>query len=320
MSRKAIAMKLRLKLMYDSQYLCAVCQQRGSHIHHIDKDNSNNQEDNLVVLCTNHHDDAHTKRELSQNLTPSALRDAKRKWLTSVDEQRSLTATMAGQLSLTGNNSLSSIGITWGYINHRRVGQLAKPALLDLNAKSYFHYCVAKGIIDRRGILIKPARAKSANSYIQNAVYDWYEHGDDQRLHSIYTTFVDQISRSVRPIHLERESWTKNRIKSLVRAGDFVFLNRAFYFKGLKETRTNQQRQVYTFKQKIRVEFFVDTINMFGTTSMTVSFSGRKVCAALVQVKSMEEKKGTLVLYCTPIALGVGFGKNWSWPAANPLS
>src|SRR5256885_10341960 len=50
---------------------------------------------------------------------------------------------------------------------------------------------------------------------------------------------------------------------------------------------------------------------MFGTTSMTVSFSGRKVAAAFVQVKSITDSRASLVLDCTPVALGVGFNKNW---------
>src|SRR5713226_5002045 len=98
MTRKAIPTKLRFQLLYDSQYLCAVCQQRGSHVHHIDEDHSNNNEDNLVVLCTTHHDDAHTKRQLSQNLTAGTLRDAKQKWTSKVKETRNLAATLSGQL------------------------------------------------------------------------------------------------------------------------------------------------------------------------------------------------------------------------------
>jgi hypothetical protein len=307
---------LRLKLLYDSQYRCAVCQQRGSHIHHIDKNSSNNQEENLVVLCTNHHDDAHTHRELSQNLTPAALRHAKQEWVALVEERRRLIGTLAGQLSLTGEDSLAAIGVTWGYINHRRVGQLAKPEQLDPGEKRYFEYCVTKGLVDEKGILIKPKAVRPGRHYTRSAVYDWYEHGDDQRLHALYTAFVDQISRTAHPIHLEENGWNKRQIRQLAIPGRLIFLNRAFYFKTVQETRANQHRQVYTFKSKVRVEFFVDTINMFGTTSMTVSFSGRKVCAALIQLKSIEEKKGLLVLHCTPIALGVGFDKNWKANAA----
>jgi hypothetical protein len=308
MPRKALPPALRYKLFYDSQYLCAICQKRGSHVHHIDQDNSNDQEDNLVVLCPVHHDDAHTKRQLSQNLTAEALRDAKQKWIAKVKETRHLTATLSGQLSLVDKNDFTAIGVTWGYINHRRVGQLARPDRFNAEDRSYFNYCKARGLIDQRGLLIKPTDVEVPKAYVGNSVYDWYQFGDDQRLHLIYAAFVDQISRAVQPVHLERESWTKARIEALVSPGDFLYLERGFYFKCVRETRGNQHRRVHTFRRKIVVEFYVDTVDMFGTTSMTVSFTGHNHCAALLLLKSLgHTSDGGLILSCTPIALGVAF-------------
>lgn len=257
-----------------------------------------------------HHDEAHTHHQLSQNLTTSNLRDAKRNWLATVKSQRNKIATLSGQLALNSNNQLSLTGMTWGYINHRRVGQLANPEKLEPQEQSYFQYCRRKGIVDQRGILIKPAGVRLSSGYIGNSIYDWYEHGDDQRLHLVYSAFVDQISTSAQPTHLDNNSWTKARIRSLVRPGAFIFLDRAFFFKSVRESRHNQHRRVYTFRRKVVLEFYVDTVDMFGTTSMTVSFSGHKQCGALVQLKTIEEKKdGRLILHCTPIALGVGFSK-----------
>src|SRR3954463_8100947 len=122
--RKPIPKALKYRLFYESQYRCVVCQQRGSHIHHIDQDNSNNDEANLVVLCTAHHDDAHTTRQLSQNLNSGVLRDAKGRWVALVRERRNSAATVVGQHSLMSNRFFS-MGVTWGYINHRRVALLA---------------------------------------------------------------------------------------------------------------------------------------------------------------------------------------------------
>lgn len=312
MARKPFPKKLKHKLLYDSQYVCAVCQQQACHIHHIDQDHSNNDEENLVVLCSAHHDEAHTKRQLSQNLSPDALRDAKQKWTAVVNEKRELAATVSGQLLIAKNSPLASMGIAWGYINHARVGQLARPELLNSSDIEYFEYCRSRGIIDQKGILIKPSNALMSDSYIRNSVYDWYERGDDHRLHRIYSVFVDQISKMVQPIHLESENWTKTQIVDLINPGNFIFLDRAFYFKNVEETQENQHRRVRTARRKISIEFYVDTIDMFGTTSMTVSFSGYKHCGALLQLKSFVQKsKGELVLHCTPIALGVGFNKQW---------
>lgn len=312
MSRKSIPKKLKLQILYESQYVCAICQSGGCQIHHIDGDNSNNQEENLVLICAAHHDEAHTNRKMSQNLNEDALRDAKARWNITVQEKRDSTATVSGQLSIAEDSLLAPMGITWGYINHNRVGQLAKPAALGSEDLQYFNYCKERGLVDPKGVLIKPQGVQNSSSYIRNSVYDWYEHGDDLRLHKLYSAFVDQISSSVQPIHLEPEGWTKARIRGLVRPGGFIFLDRAFYFKGISETTENEHRHVRTFKRKVVLDFYVDTIDMFGTTSMTISFSGHKTCAALVQLKSINDTEdGGLILHCTPIALGVAFNKNW---------
>lgn len=311
MARKSILRELKDKLLYESQYACAVCQNRGCHIHHIDGDHSNNSEDNLIVLCIAHHDEAHTKRQLSQNLDAVALRYAKSNWVSAVREKRSKTATLSGQQDVHRDDSFLSVGVTWGYINHRRVAQLARPELLEKEKRKYFDYCCRANIIDRKGVLIKPNNRNAAESYIGNSIYDWYEFGDDSRVHRVYSDFVDQISHEYSPIHLDPESWTKTRVRALVRPGHFIFVERAFYFKTVSETPDNQHRRCHTFKRKISIEFFVDTRDMFGTTSMTISFSGHQCCAALLQVKSLEETSdGWLILRCTPIALGVGFRRN----------
>lgn len=315
MTRKAIPQKLKNKLMYDCAYTCCICQQRGGHIHHIDEDHSNSTEDNLIVVCPNHHDDAHSKHDNSQNLSPTALLDAKRRWLDEVKTRRTLAATEKGQLAMAGNSTFASMGISWGYINHRRVSDLARVELLDGKDKQYFEYCVARGIIDAKGILLKPSRsAPPSTSYIGNTIYDWFEHGDDHRLHVVYRALVDQISKAHQPIHLKKESWTKTRIKDLVQPGKLLFVESGFYFKAVKETEDNEHRKVSTFKRKVHIEFFVDTRDMFGTTSISVSFTGHKHASALVLLKSLEETTDRLVLHCTPLALGVGFGQNWQMP------
>lgn len=69
---------------------CCVCRDRsqGIIVHHIDEfsDSRSHAEDNLVVLCLNHHGEAHTKRELQLNLTPERLRKLKARWLKDVKQ------------------------------------------------------------------------------------------------------------------------------------------------------------------------------------------------------------------------------------------
>lgn len=310
MVRPKIPKSLEKRLMYESAFVCTICQEPGCQIHHIDQDHSNNNEDNLIVLCVKHHDEAHTKRQLSKNLDSSALKKAKKNWCKQVANKRALVATTFGQKALQGEDSFLSVGIAWGYINHKRITQIANPNRLTSEAKRNFDYCKARGLLDQSGVVIRPTGLVPAKSVVHGTIYDWFEYGDDQRVHLAYTALVDQVAANHKVLHLEAPMWTKSAIREMAQPGTLLYLNKALYFKSVSTTKTNEHRRCRTFKRNIEMEFFVDTQDMFGVTSISVSFSGHKSCASLVQLKSIEETNdGKLVLHCTPIALGVGFNE-----------
>lgn len=307
MPRPRIALTLKQKLLYESQYCCSICQSRGCQIHHIDQNHSNNAETNLIVLCTAHHDEAHTVRTMSNNLDVRGLQHAKQAWVEQVRNARAIAATLEGQTN-KASDEWSSSGIAWGYINHKRVAQMSSPIDLSIKGKRLLQICQSKGIVDEDAIIIKPSNRSLSDTFIKNGVYNWFEYGDDQRLHALYSELVDQIGCNSQIVHLEAETWTKARIRSLVEPGKIIFYKKGIYFKSVNNTQANDHRRCQTFKNKVYIEFFVDTIDMFGTTSMTVSYQGHQTCAALLFVKSLSENQnGQLELSCTPIALGTGF-------------
>ena len=307
MARKAIPPSLKNKLLYESRYCCAICQKSGCQIHHIDQDHSNNTEGNLIILCAAHHDEAHTTRTMSNNLDARALRHAKNEWTKQVRNSRTLAATLEGQTKTAENEWLSS-GVSWGYINHKRVAEMSHLIELSSKGQRFLEYCRNKNMVDEYAIIIKPSNVSTSSSFIRNSIYDWFDFGDDQRLHALYSEMVDQIGRDTNVIHLEPSVWTKTRIRNLVSPGRIVFLNKGIYFKSINETKESDHRRCQTFKNKVHIEFYVDTIDMFGSTSMTVSFHGHQSCAALLLVKSLSENEdGDLLMNCTPLALGVGF-------------
>jgi hypothetical protein len=306
-TRMPLTEELKHQVMYDSAYVCAICQDDACQIHHIDEDHSNNDVENLIAVCMKHHGEAHTRRQLAQNLTPAALRVAKTRWHAEVEDKRRKASSVSGQKSIATSDFLS-LGIAWGYINHARVVQMAHVDRLSERDKQIFDYCHNRRIIDTNGVLIRPANAPVAESYIRNSVYDWFEHGDDQRLHMLYTAFVDQVSRIGKPIHLDRHIWpSKAAVLSLIQAGSMIFIRSNFYFKAISETPENEHRRCRTIKGKVEIECFVNTFDMFGTTSMTVSFTGHQTCSALLLVKSVDDSGSKIKLTSTPIALGVGF-------------
>lgn len=305
--RPPIPKALQQRLLYESQYVCCICQRHGVQIHHIDGDNSNNSETNLIVLCLEHHGEAHTIRSLGKNLDASGLRHAKKKWTNQVRESRIRIATVGGQKKMVGSAFLLA-GIAWGYINHKRVVQIVDPRSFEGSDATLYQTCLRRGLVDDRGIIISPHGRKTNSSFVRGSIYDRFDFGDDHRVHAMYSTMVDHIGRSTNVVHIEREVWTKARLQALLKPGAVLFLERAFYFKNVSSTANNEHRRARYFKRGIEVEFFVDTIDMFGTTSMTVSFVGHQSASALLQLKSMGvSEEGKLRLNCTPIALGVGF-------------
>ncbi len=310
MARKKLPAALKNHIMYESGFVCAICQEPGCQIHHIDGDHSNDVEENLICICNKHHGEAHTKRELSQNLDPKSLRHAKKMWNEAMRSKRDATASVSGQIAKPGNENFASLGITWGYINHKRVNQMVKIASLAPQDKELLDFCVSRGIVDDYGIPIEPENPTRSDSYLRNSIYDTYSHSDGQRLHKFYVALVDSLSRTRPLIHLEREWWTKARVREMLEPGSLFFVQTSFYFKPVDKTAENEQRRVHTKRKKVSIEFFVDTQDMFGTTSMTVSFQGHQACGAFLHLKSMAEADtGELILSCTPIGLGVGFGK-----------
>lgn len=205
------------------------------------------------------------------------------------------------------------MGITWGYINHSRVVRMVDVGALGPAEREILDLCMSRGIVDQFGIPIAPASFAPAETYLGNTVYEGYPHGDDQRLHRLYVALVDHLSRAMEPVHLEREWWTKARVRDLLRPGSLFFTQAGFYFSPVSKTAENEHRRVHTTRRSVAIEFFVDTRDMFGTTSMTVSFYGHQSCGALLLVKSLDEEEGRkLQVSCTPIGLGVGFGKQWT--------
>ena len=83
-NRPPIPDNIIYNLFYKSKRTCCICRDsnRSIVIHHIKEwsKSKSNEENNLVVLCVQHHDEAHTKKEHSQNLTSQYIISAKNKW------------------------------------------------------------------------------------------------------------------------------------------------------------------------------------------------------------------------------------------------
>lgn len=89
-SRKKIPTRIADDVMYGADLLCCVCEYRGDQIHHIDDDPSNNDPDNLVLLCFNHHDEVTRTGGITRRLSPSLLRKYRAALYKKVEARREL--------------------------------------------------------------------------------------------------------------------------------------------------------------------------------------------------------------------------------------
>jgi hypothetical protein len=78
------------RVLYEHDRTCCVCNQQGLavQIHHIDEDPSNNDPDNLVVLCLQHHEETQTRGGFGKKLKAVDVRTFRSEWLARVANRR----------------------------------------------------------------------------------------------------------------------------------------------------------------------------------------------------------------------------------------
>ena len=78
--RKSIPPSLRTELLLANRHACCICGKSDIQIHHIDFDPTNNQWENLSILCLEHHDRATAPKGFTASLTQQQIKDYKGKW------------------------------------------------------------------------------------------------------------------------------------------------------------------------------------------------------------------------------------------------
>lgn len=78
------------RLMFNADHTCCICKQKGRaiQINHIDGDPSNNDYDNLIVLCLEHHETVSRKSRMGKGYSVGELKSYKRHWEYEVRKNR----------------------------------------------------------------------------------------------------------------------------------------------------------------------------------------------------------------------------------------
>lgn len=292
--RKPFPKSLENILLYKSARTCCVCRNPGApvEIHHIDQDPSNNVEINLVVICRNCHDEAHTTHTMSKNLTKDRLLDFKKRWEQEVEKRSNQAMKIESGWG----------GMVWTFINHQIIPQFMKSMNLRFDERT-LALLLQCGIVDKKGFPILGPKPKNKKHV---TIYDQIEWDHSHRLHHMYIDVLEKLIESQSPIEIGA-IWSKSEILDIVKPGDICFCIRGFRFKRSEVIDQVEDRYVYARASGIEIRMFANTRHMFGVSSLYVNFAGHKFTAVLMLVKNIARENGVLVINATPIAMGTGF-------------
>ncbi|NOK35521.1 HNH endonuclease [Corallococcus exercitus] len=294
------------KVLHESAWACSICRKGNVSIilHHIDEwsDSRDHDESNLITLCLNHHGEAHTKRELGQNLTPSRLREAKARWTAQVI-QTSAAAILKPTNELTNE--------FWDYFNHVRLPQCLHLAGIDVTLQQPMHqWLLGLGLINEDGTARIP-EDKDPSKY--KFIYQLYGSGlagPGPNVYRFYRWMIETLLQSVRWVDLTN-NWERKSIKGLVTPGTIVVCRGAHTFKqldGVSKEGINQMRRVRRKKDKIELSFIIDAWESTSSSSYWGHLTRKSSAMSISVVRSLDEQAGVLTMPATCLAIGTGFG------------
>jgi hypothetical protein len=302
--RIRIPQPLQSRIYYKSANSCAVCRRYDlpTQIHHIDQDPSNNVEGNLILLCTNCHDEAHTHHDLSQNLTQEKLRYCKSEWEKEV-QIKSINA-------MTYSTAQSNLN--WTYFNFSIISR----SIITLGIKyknEKFKYLKENNIINK-DIEILNNKNKGNQHFYLPTFFDNMNMNDAHILNSYYQNLVNMLIEKVAPYELDA-MWRRKDIKSLIIPNSYIYFSNGMYFNTVNKNDECETRKIHMQAKGIRVEGYVYTNYMFGSSSHYKTFRGHSTVTGFYLAKHIETDSKYLRIHVTPIALGTG---TWDYLSNTP--
>ncbi|GMQ64603.1 HNH endonuclease signature motif containing protein [Vallitalea maricola] len=304
-SRAPIPFNTVNKLLFDSRYTCCVCRDKSRPIviHHIIPWEESRSDDieNLVVLCQKHHDDAHTKHDLSINLTSNKIVELKKEWNSKV---RELDKDVVLK-SMEPKEWYEAMSMCWDYFNVTRIYELAENLGIDMvDGNKYFLSLYRQGYVDKNGMLLANEISKQVAA---DSLY-WLDFMGGTYISFFFKEILKMIIDS-REVLILNDLWTKPQIMSVVKPGAILFLQGAFYFRHLsKEHRgKNQNRIGYRQAKGIKLEFQFNPWHCVSGSSHYNHLTGRRVATVIGIARAVTNVNGQVNIRCSVLGIGTGF-------------
>lgn len=285
--RPAIPAGTLTKVLFANRWVCCICRdaERAVIVHHIRPwaESRDHFAENLAVLCTQHHGEAHTTHGLEVTLTPSRLRDVKQLW---EDETARLDAMAIQQGTQLQSDS-------WLYFNHLRLLELAISGGVDLTQVQGYDAALRVQVCDVDGNIIKSAEPTGF----------MYSDSDRMPLYRYVKSMLNAllVHATVRNIS---DDLDRGVLKTLVVEGDLIYVQGLHVFSDVQPAPgsarpVNGRRSA----NKVEIAFVFDRREATSMSAWADWLRGSHGVGSLLQVKRLDRDGDRLRISGTVIAI-----------------
>lgn len=285
--RPAIPAANLAQVLFANRWLCCVCRDAASPIivHHIEPwaTSHDHSPSNLTVLCTRHHGEAHSTRDLELTLSPARLRSLKDRWEQEVRRTDRVAIQQGTQLQAEH----------WLYFNHLRLFDFAHGLGIHLTELSTFEAARAACVCDAVGAVVKAAEP-GGYRYADSDGMTLYRYMKDV-LHSLLAVATvrnisDDLDRSV--------------LRQVMVPGDLVFVQGLHSFTDVQPAPSGVQLvRGARSANRVEISFVFDRAEATSSSAWSNWLRGRQGVGSLIHLKQLERAGDKLQIVGTVLAI-----------------
>jgi hypothetical protein len=290
--RPPIPSDVLTRVLFDNRWVCCVCRDasRPIIVHHIREwsESRDHSPTNLAVLCTLHHGEAHTRRQLEQSLTGSRVAQIKALWESQV-RRDDASAIQQGTLLQAE---------TWFYFNHLRLYELALELGVDLGSLPSLSAAVAAEVCRLDGTVKKAAAAGS------------YMYADSDRM-ALFQYMLDMLRAIFVDVQVRNISDYLDRgVLGCLVPGDVVFVQGQHTFTPQSPNPLGSQiSQARRSANRVVVSFVFDLSEATSSSAWSIWLRGVGNVGCLLRVQRLSRLGPRLHVECTVLAVRSAYGE-----------
>lgn len=284
-SRPPIASDVLVRTLFANRWLCCVCrdESRPIIVHHIKSwaESRDHSQDNLAVLCSVHHGEAHSTHALELTLTPDRLKAEKATWEQEVKRLDPHAILKATQLQ----------GSQWWYFNHLRVFEISQQLGVAVTDLAGFRRAFDAQLCDEDGC----PRCSSGSMYRAPAAF----------ILSRYMTSMLQVAMDYACVRNISDDLDRGTLKFLVTDGDLIFVQGSFCFSTLPPDSSGSDLvEGVRSANGVEITFVFDRNEGTSGSARNLWLRGTNTLGCLLRVNRLQRhSRGTLHIEATVLAI-----------------